>query len=91
MTRAAAPGAFSDVETALDRIGTCLKACGVEPDRDTSMKILALIQEGLQTHPDELLDWLMREARLRLIPDPPSLPEATPPLVRGSIGYEKSA
>ncbi len=87
MTPASGRDRWDQMETALERVGTCLQACGVVADTRTCVEILGLIQEGLQSHPDDLLEWLIDETRRRFLPPPAALPSPCPPLARGSIGY----
>jgi len=89
VTAATANRLLSDAEVALARIGGYLQASGVNVDANVALAAMALVQEGLGSHPGDLLDWVMHEARLRFVPPPPHLPEANPPLLRGSICYGK--
>ncbi len=91
MTVSNQPDRWNQMETALERVGTCLQACGVAADTPTCVQILGLLQEGLQSHPDDLLEWLIDEIRPRFLPPPAALPPCAPPLRRGSICYGEPA
>jgi len=54
---------------------------------DEKTGIVSLLQEGLKSHPDQLTDWMISEARRRFVAAQPDLPPVTPPLLRGHIGY----
>ncbi len=82
-------GVFAEAEIALSRIGAYLSACGINLDHDTSVAVLALVQEGIQLHADDLNDWLITAIQNRFIPKPQVLPAATPPLLRTSICYAR--
>lgn len=81
---------FIDTERALNRMGAYLGACGVDLDRETSLVLLSLVQEGLQNQAgDDLIDWLMNETRRRFEPLQTRPALTAPPIQRGSIHYHR--
>jgi hypothetical protein len=77
-------------EHALARVLEYIAGTGAELSDAHTLIAFKLIEEGLQSSPEDLMAWVMDELPRRFdLPQRP-LPPVAPEIVRGSIGYGDS-
>ena len=77
----------STTELVLQRVFDYLVDSNIALTNDVNIQVLALVEEGLRFHAEELLSWVMAQIPGRFGLTYPVLPAVQPELLRGSIGY----
>ena len=74
-------------EQALSRVCDYLSATGIELTREVTMQVLRLVEEGLASDHENPMHWIMMRVTADFALQNPELPDAIPPILRGSMGY----
>ena len=75
-------------EQVLARVLDYLRGCGVNIDRDVSVKALRIVEAALSEGEPDPMAYVMDQIEQHFELQPVPLPPAFPPLNRGSIGYD---
>ena len=78
---------LTTAEYALQRALDYLVNNGVEPDSRMILDTIALVDEALRHHPNDVLTRVMYRLHEHFDLQPPRLPLKQPPLNRKSMGY----
>lgn len=80
--------ARSLAEQMLARICDYLTAMGVELTREVTTQALVLVKEGLASHKEDPLHFVMTRVHNHFTIRNPELPPTVPPITRGSMSFE---